>query len=122
MPPSEPHEALVDALSRALGRDFGGQSLPSPEGYRLVGVRLRTFRRTVPVVELAREGQTLSFIVTPTEPKEPAYKRSDRYDIVYFSEDVPDDQQSRIYARDRGMIDRFVAWISAWDRAGGVGS
>jgi hypothetical protein len=118
----DPHEALVDSLSRALGRDFGGPSFPSPEGYRFVGARLRTFRRTVPVVELAREGQTLSFIVTPTDPKEPAYKRSARYDIVYFSEDVPDDQQSKIHARDRAVIDRFVAWLSAWDRAGGVGS
>ncbi|MRG92758.1 hypothetical protein [Polyangium spumosum] len=113
-------ERLAGALSAGLARDFGGPAFPNPEGYRCKGARLRTFRRTVPVVELEMEGRTLSFIVTPTDPAEPAYRRSDRYDIVYFSEDVPDGEQSRIYARDRATIDHFVAWVKAWDAAGGA--
>ena len=115
----EPMQRLVDALSVAFSRDFGGSAFPNPEGWRNKGARLRTFRRTVPVVELEMEGRTLSFIVTPTNPAEPAYRRSSRYDVVYFSEDVPDSEQSRIYARDRATIDRFAAWVKAWDAAGG---
>jgi len=106
----------------AFARDFGGPRFPNPEGWRFEGARLRTFRKTVPVVELAMEGRTLSFIVTPTDPNEPAYRRSPHYDVVYFSEDVPDHEQSKIYARDRATIDRFAAWVGAWDRAGGAHS
>lgn len=119
---SEPLERLVTTFSEALARDFGGSALPNPEGYRLVGVRLRTFRATVPVVELEKEGQTLSFILTPNDPAEPAYRRSSRYALVYFSEDVPDEEQATIYARDRAVIDRFAAWLVAWDRPGAGGS
>lgn len=71
----------------------------------------------MPVAKFVREGATLCFIVSPTDPKEPAYKRSRRYDVVYFSEDVPDAEQSRIYARDRAMIDRFAAWVIRWDES-----
>jgi hypothetical protein len=76
------------------------------------------FARLVPVAKFVREGATLCFIVSPSDPNEPAYKRSRRYDIVYFSEDVPDAEQSRIYARDRPMIDRFAAWVIHWDASG----
>jgi len=115
----EHQERLVGALLAALSCDFGGPKLPSPEGYRLVGVRLRTFRETVPVVELGKEGQTLSFIITPTNPSAPAYKRSEHYDLVYFSEDVPDAEQSKVYSRDKAVIDRVAAWLIRWDKAGG---
>lgn len=114
--------AWVEALTEALTRDFGGEAFPNPEGYACKGARMRTFRQTVPVVEFSRGQETLSFIVTPTNSAEPAYKRSARYDIVYFSEDVPDAEQSRIYARDRAMIDRFAAWVIQWDRMSGANS
>jgi len=110
-------QSLADILTKALEKDFGGAAFVNPEGYVCKGARLRTFRQTVPVVEFTRGNETLSFIVTPTNPAEPAYRRSARYDIVYFSEDVPDAEQSRIYARDRAMIDRFAAWVMKWDRA-----
>jgi hypothetical protein len=116
----EPIQRLAETLDRDLARDFGGPAFPNPEGWTSKGVGLRTFRSTVPVATFARGGQTLCFIVTPTNPVEPAYKRSRAHDIVYFSEDVPDAEQSRIYARDRAMIDRFAAWIVAWDRVGGA--
>jgi hypothetical protein len=115
-------QSLADALTIALERDFGTSSFPNPDGYACKGARLRTFRQTVPVVEFMRGNETLSFIVTPTNPAEPAYRRSARYDIVYFSEDVADAEQSRIYARDRAMIDRFAAWVMKSDRTIGANS
>jgi len=117
---SEELQRLVRALATSLQDDFGGPLFPNPEAYQYRGVRLRTFRQTVPVVEFSRAAETLSFIVTPTNPEEPAYRRSARFDIVYFSEDVPDREQSRIYARDRAMIDRFAAWMMRWDHASGA--
>lgn len=115
-------QSLTSALTTALERDFGGPSFPNPDEYQCNGAKLRTFRQTVPVVEFTRGQETLSFIVTPTNPAQPAYRRSPRYDIVYFSEDVPDAEQSRIYARDRVMIDRFAVWVMNWDRTSGVNS
>lgn len=120
MTSTESLQALADALWTSLQREFGSPSFPNPDGYHCKGTRLRTFRQTVPVVEFTRGAETLSFIVTPTNPAEPAYRRSARYDIVYFSEDVADSEQSRIYARDRGMIDRFAAWVQKWDQASGA--
>jgi hypothetical protein len=115
-------QSLAIELTAALEREFGSPSFQNPEGYHCKGAKLRTFQQTVPVVEFTRNEQSLSFIVTPTNPAEPAYRRSDHFDIVYFSEDVPDAEQSRIYARDRAMIDRFAAWVIAWDRARGASS
>jgi len=120
MATNESLQWLADALGQALAVDFGGVSLPNSDGYTYRRTHLRTFRQTVPVVEFSRGDETLSFIVTPTNPAEPAYKRSPRYDIVYFSEDVPDAEQSRIYGRDRAMIDRFAAWVIQWDRRVGA--
>jgi hypothetical protein len=81
-------------------------------------VKPTQFARLLPVAKFVREGATLCFIVSPRDPNEPAYKRSHHYDIVYFSEDVPDAEQARIYARDRPMIDRFAAWVIHWDASG----
>jgi hypothetical protein len=120
MASTETMQAMVDALANAVEREFGSVSFPNPDGYHYTGSRLRTFRQTVPVVEFTRGTETLSFIVTPTNAAVPAYKRSARFDIVYFSEDVPDSEQSRIYARDRAMIDRFAGWVIQWDRASGA--
>ncbi len=122
MTSTEMLQSLVDSLARAITNEFGNVSFPNPDGYEFRGARLRTFRQTVPVVEFSRGNESLSFIITPTNSAEPAYKRSARYDIVYFSEDVPDSEQSRIYARDRAMIDRFANWIMKWDRATGANS
>ena len=115
-------QSLAIELTAALEREFGSPSFQNPEGYHCKGAKLRTFQQTVPVVEFTRNEQSLSFIVTPTNPAEPAYRRSVHFDIVYFSEDVPDAEQSRIYARDRAMIDRFAAWVIAWDRSRGASS
>jgi hypothetical protein len=117
---SEVLERFAQTLSAAIARDFGGPELPSPEGYEFARVRLRMLQgKNVPVVEFTKNGQTLSFIITRTNPAAPAYRRSTHYDIVYFSEDVADAEQSKIYARDRAVIDRFAAWIVRWDNHGG---
>lgn len=108
---------LCEDLHRALERDFGTGALRNVEGWTLESVKPTQFARLVPVAKFVRDGATLCFIVSLTDPKEPAYKRSRRYDIVYFSEDVPDAEQSRIYARDRPMIDRFATWVIRWDES-----
>ena len=74
-------------------------------------------RTHLPVVSFRNGEKTLCFIVTPTDRSAPAYKRTARHDLVYFSEDVADNKQSEIYARDREFIDRFAAWLAAWDSA-----
>ncbi|MFS8066414.1 MAG: hypothetical protein ACMG6S_08570 [Byssovorax sp.] len=100
---------LQDALTGA----------PAADGWKLQGVSARFLMgRHVPVAMFEREGSTLGFIVSPTIPGERAYRRSARFDIVYFSEDVADDQQQGVYDRHRAMIDSVAAWIIAWDRGG----
>lgn len=117
---SEVLERFAQTLRDAVSGDFGGPRLPSPEGYQFVGVRLRMLQgKNVPVVEFSKTGQTLSFIITRTNPAAPAFRRSAHYDIVYFSEDVADAEQSKIYARDRAVIVRFADWICRWDEQGG---
>ena len=74
----------------------------------------------LPVAAFARDGATLAFIVTPRDPETRVYKRTERRDVVYFSEDVPDAEQQTIYDRDKSTIDAFVAWLAAWDARGEV--
>lgn len=91
------------------------KSFPAGE-HRVEAVSARSLMGThLPVVKLRRGDETLSFIVAPTDPAARVYKRTKSFDVTYFSEDVPDDEQSRIYQRDRAAIDRFVAWLVAWD-------
>ena len=111
-------QQVSEMFDKALLRDFGGQDFVNPEGWRFLGARPRTFRQTVAVASFAREATTLCFIVTPTNIDEKCYRRTEHFDITYFSEDVPDEQQSIIYSRDRTMIDRFVAWCTLVDKKG----
>jgi hypothetical protein len=106
---------LQDALTRVPAEPPS----PAADGWKLQGVSARFLMgRHVPVAMFEREGSTLGFIVSPTIPGERAYRRSARFDIVYFSEDVADDQQQGVYDRHRAMIDSVAAWILAWDRGG----
>ena len=111
-------DELAEDLSRALRDDLGSERLPD-DGYAIDVVEPRTFQRRVALVLLRRGDTTLGFLVAPTDPAEPAYKRTTRYDVVYFSEDVPDPDQHIIYKRDRAMIDRFSEWVARWDERGG---
>lgn len=110
---------LCEDLRCAIERDFGTPALSNNEGWVLESVQPIQFARLRPVAKFVREDATLCFIVAPTDPQEPAYRRSSRYDILYFSEDVPDAEQARIYARDRAMIDRFANWVIRWDQSEG---
>jgi hypothetical protein len=109
-------ERVVVELRDALAEDFGTARLPAG-GWKVTAVEPRTFRRRVPVVTLEQPERRLCFIVTPTSPREPAFKRTPRHDITYFSEDVPDDDQDDIYRRDREMIEAFARWLMQRDAA-----
>ncbi len=114
-------ETLVERLGAAL--ESGLPDALASEGWALHEVGLRFLMgRDLPVVALERAGASLCFIVTPTDPRERVYRRTQHLDVVYFSEDVPDDAQQGVYDRHRGTIDAFVAWLSRWDAAGGVSS
>lgn len=107
-------DAIADALGPSLAADLAAGRVAELAGWSLASVAPRTFRQTVCVATFAREGATLAFIVTPRS-EEPAYRRSAHFDLVYFSEDVPDAEQGRIYQRDRAAIDAFARWLAAWD-------
>ncbi len=107
---------IVGELRDALAEDFGTPKLPAGE-WKVVSVEARDFRQRVPVVTLARGDTKLCFIVTPTSPREPAFKRTPRHDVIYFSEDVPDEEQDTIYRRDREMIEAFARWLVQRDAA-----
>jgi hypothetical protein len=109
-------ERVVAELREALTEDFGTSRLPAG-AWKIAAVEPRDFRRRVPVVALEQPGRRLCFIVTPTSPREPAFKRTPRHDVTYFSEDVPDDDQDDIYRRDRDMIEAFGRWLTQRDAA-----
>lgn len=114
--PPAPIVALAEALSSALAADLSTPSLENPEGWRIAVVEPRRFGIWRALVELRTDERSLGFLISPTDPSEPAYRRTARWDLVYFSEDVPDAEQDRIYRRDRPTIDRVARWLDEWDR------
>lgn len=119
-PPQE-IEMLASDLGTRLLADLDSGRLVLPKSWRCAGVAARRFGRWTVHVELELDGvtgpcETLGLLVAPTDAGEPAYRRTDSLDLVYFSEDVPDPEQHRIYARDRTTIDCFFAWLSEWRR------
>ena len=121
MPTLSPEAAgkIAALLQDALTHIPADRSSPEADGWKLQGVTSRFLMgRHVPVAMFERGGSTLGFIVSPSIHGERAYRKSARFDIVYFSEDVADDQQQGVYDRHRAMIDRFAAWVVAWDRGG----
>ncbi|HEY8429275.1 MAG TPA: hypothetical protein VIL20_12900 [Sandaracinaceae bacterium] len=115
-PPAELAE-LAARLERALTEELGRTpALPNPEGWQITEVAPRFFQIWRVLVSLRAADRTIGFLLSPTDPNERAYRRTPRFDFVYFSEDVPDHEQDRIYRRDRATIDRFAAWLDDWDR------
>jgi hypothetical protein len=116
-----PARRIVEALAADLPDALGGPSLPNPLGWSVSSIGLRRLMGTMrPVVELARPlaggaQATLCFIITPTLPSERVFKRTRRYDLVYFSEDVADERQSEVWTRDRATIEAFADWVRVWD-------
>lgn len=115
--PPEPIVALAEALSDALRADLSTPALENPEGWAIERVEPRRFGIWRALIELRAGDRTLGFLVSPTAPDEPAYRRTARFDFVYFSEDVADEEQDVIYRRDRPTIDRVAKWLDAWDRS-----
>lgn len=114
-------EQLVERLGAAFERGLPDTLASGGWALRAVGLRF-LMGRDLPVVALERAGASLCFIVTPTDPQQRVYRRTLHLDVVYFSEDVPDDEQQGVYDRHRGTIDAFVAWLSRWDASGGASS
>jgi hypothetical protein len=109
----EASDALVATLTDAIA-----PALPelTADGWQLESIKTRSLMMShFPVVGFRRGDHTLGFIVSPTDPAAPAFKRSKRYDLTYFSEDVADNQQGLIYQRDRAFIERVAAWLRRWD-------
>lgn len=112
-------EALACLLDAALRDETRGLAPSRLGGWALVSAATRFLMGAhLPVAAFARDGATLAFIVTPTDPATRVYKRTARLDVVYFSEDVPDAEQQTIYDRDKVSIDAFVAWLGEWDARG----
>jgi hypothetical protein len=110
-------EQESDALSTTLASAVhaAGAELV-PDGWSFVGARTRFLMRThVPVLEFRRGAETLAFIVTPADPSGRCFKRSKRFDLSYFSEDVGDHEQDGIYRRSREQIERVARWLVRWD-------
>lgn len=111
--------SLAAQVERQLVADFGATKFPAP-GWQRDPAVARYFQRWTVLCKFscpASPPHTLGFLLAPTDPEQRAYKRSKQFDIVYFSEDVADDQQALIYQRDREMIDRFAGWVVSWDGA-----
>lgn len=106
-------DALVRELDEALRADLGSARFPGSQGWELVRARAFTFWRRVADIKLSQGDRTLSFIVFPTDPNERVYARTDRLDVVYYSDDLPPSRHDELFERDAAMIDAFVAWISA---------
>jgi len=108
--------AEIVALARALELELGEEH----HGWHVDKVEPQRFGRWTVLCALRSGRKSLGFLISPKDVAEPAYKRTDRYDVVYFSEDVPDEKQSVIYQRDRETIDRFARFIEDWDRRSGA--
>lgn len=112
-------ETLSSVLERALRDETSGLPPSRLVDWTLVSVATRFLMGAhLPVAAFARDGKTLAFIVTPTDPGARVYKRTARLDVVYFSEDAPDAEQQTIYDRDKASIDAFVTWLGEWDARG----
>ncbi len=66
-------------------------------------------------VTLGHEGRALTMIFSPSDPERPAFRRGQRYDLIYYSDDLPVSEHDALYDRDRAMIDAFGAWFTLWD-------
>ena len=70
--------ALAEGLRRALAEDLSTPRLENSEGWQVGGVTPRRFGIWRALMELRREASTLGFLVSPTDPSEPAYRRTGR--------------------------------------------
>ena len=110
-------------LARAVETDLGSDALPNPEGWRVGGVALKACRGgdnrveadIDPVVRFELPEHVLFLAVMARDDEKPAYRRTERYDLIYFSDDAAASQQT-IFDRDRETIDRFGNWVEQWEK------
>ena len=109
----DPIEIALEALPGAVGEALSSGALPS--AWRLIEVKAMTRWVRVAEVTLGHEGRALTMIFSPSDPERPAFRRGHRYDLIYYSDDLPVSEHDALYARDRAMIDAFGAWFTLWD-------
>lgn len=110
-------EDLARRLEAGVRADLGSERMPGSGGWALTGVRL--YQRWAPVVEvlLAGDRRTLAFIVSPGDEARPAFCRTRRYDLVYYSDDLAPSEHDALYLRDQETIEGFALWFRAWDES-----
>lgn len=118
--PKETIDALVAGVGYSLPRELGTDLLPNPEGWVFVDTRpfLLWMRIAEARIKLA-DDHTLTFILYPHNDRQPCFRRTEHFDLVYYSDDIPIDRHDELYARDTAMIERFSDWFEAWDKRGG---
>ena len=102
-------EALVATLQASFA---GATDELCVDGWVFEAVTSRyLMQRHLPVVTFRRGTDSLCFIVTATDATAQVFRHGARFDVTYFSEDVPDAQQSKIYRRDKPQIERVAGWV-----------
>ena len=112
---ADPIDALLAALPEAIEGALGTDALPNDEGWALVEVREMARWTRVAEGAFSTGERRLTMILTPTDPDRPAFRRTPRHDIVYYSDDLAVAEHDALYARDREMIEAFATWFTAWD-------
>lgn len=112
----DPIEVALEVLPGALNEAFDRGALSAQGDWHLVEVKAMTRWVRVAEAVLACEGKSLTMIFSPSDPERPAFRRGQRYDLIYYSDDLPVSEHGALYERDRAMIDAFGAWFGLWDR------
>ena len=115
-PDRDPIDALLGALPEAIRAALGSADLPNPEGWELREVSEMMRWTRVAEVKFATKERALTMILTPSDPERPAFKRTARHDLIYYSDDLAVSEHDALYARDATMIEAFATWFDAWDR------
>ena len=111
----DPIDDALAQLPSAISDALGTEALPNDEGWQLLEVK--AMQRWVRVAEamFRCEARNLTMILSPSDPNRPAFRRGLRYDLIYYSDDLPVSEHDALYARDRRMIDAFAVWFVSWD-------
>ncbi len=133
--PARPHarreraevEALLPRLEAAVRQALAHGALAGPEGWSLSRARTYDYDRWEVDLTLTGRGpegeaRSLGLLVHPrAEPDDlPAYARTARHVVTYYTDDLPEDRHDELFARDGATIDRFVDWLRGWEASPGA--
>jgi hypothetical protein len=106
-----------DMLAAAFERARAAGELAESSGWSLADASPQAVMGgTWPVLHFSRgPAHNVCFLVMPSDAAGPAYRRTARLSLSYFSPDVPNAAQDRVYARDRAWIEAFIGWIARID-------